>query len=205
MVEDYWPASMRMLSDMKFLDQLKAFDKDNIPPAVIKQIRDRYITNRDFVPEKIKVVSTACEGLCSWVRAMDVYDRVAKIVAPKQLALLGAETELNEQMQTLNAKRAELQVILDKLQGLNDFFAEKSRQKKNLEDEIDNCEKKLSRYVTVHAIQMVPARRWHIALLCQRPTHSLHLFRRHLSVTAPKPCWVAWAAKKTDGPRTHWS
>lgn len=148
MVEDYWPASMRMLSDMKFLDQLKAFDKDNIPPAVIKQIRDRYITNRDFVPEKIKVVSTACEGLCSWVRAMDVYDRVAKIVAPKQLALLGAETELNEQMQTLNAKRAELQVILDKLQGLNDFFAEKSRQKKNLEDEIDNCEKKLSRYVS---------------------------------------------------------
>lgn len=107
----------------------------------------RYITDRDFVPEKIKLVSTACEGLCKWVRAMDVYDRVAKIVAPKQQALAGAEAELSEQMETLNAKRAELQVILDKLQGLNDFFAEKSKQKKNLEDEIDNCEKKLDRYI----------------------------------------------------------
>ena len=46
----------------------------------------------------------------------------------------------------LNAKRAELQVILDKLQKLNDFFAEKSREKKSLEDDIDNCEKKLARH-----------------------------------------------------------
>lgn len=145
MTEDYWSPSLKMLSDMKFLDQLKSFDKDNIPPAIIKRIRDVYITDRDFVPDKIKAVSTACEGLCKWVRAMDVYDRVAKIVAPKQEALAGAEAELNEQMDKLKTKQAELQVILDKLQGLNDFFAEKSKQKKNLEDEIDNCEKKLTR------------------------------------------------------------
>lgn len=77
---------------------------------------------------------------------MDIYDRVAKIVAPKQQALAVAELELADQMEKLNSKRTELQVILDKLRGLNDFFAEKSRQKKNLEDEIDNCEKKLDRY-----------------------------------------------------------
>lgn len=56
-----------------------------------------------------------------------------------------AEAELSEQMEKLNSKRAELQVILDKLQGLNDQFAEKQRKKKNLEDEIDACEKKLQR------------------------------------------------------------
>lgn len=144
-MEDYWGPSQRMLGDMKFLDSLKTFDKDNIPAANIKRIRDKYITDRDFVPEKIKSASTACEGLCRWVRAMDVYDKVAKIVAPKKLALSGAENELAQQMEKLNAKRAELQIILDKLQKLNDFFAEKSRQKKALEDEIDNCEKKLNR------------------------------------------------------------
>uniref|UniRef100_T1GTP2 Dynein heavy chain coiled coil stalk domain-containing protein n=1 Tax=Megaselia scalaris TaxID=36166 RepID=T1GTP2_MEGSC len=144
-VEDFWGPSQRMLGDMKFLESLKTFDKDNIPAANIKKIRDKYITDRDFVPEKIKSASTACEGLCRWVRAMDVYDKVAKIVAPKKLALSGAENELAQQMEKLNAKRAELQVILDKLQKLNDFFAEKSREKKALEDEIDNCEKKLNR------------------------------------------------------------
>lgn len=144
-VEDYWAPSLKMLSDLKFLDNLKSFDKDNIPAPTMKRIRERYISDRDFIPDQVKNVSTACEGLCKWVRAMDIYDRVAKIVAPKQQALAAAEAELADQMEKLNAKRAELQVILDKLQGLNDYFAEKSKQKKNLEDEIDNCEKKLDR------------------------------------------------------------
>ncbi|XP_059216601.1 dynein axonemal heavy chain 3 isoform X2 [Stomoxys calcitrans] len=144
-VEDYWGASLRMVSDMKFLESLKSFDKDNIPPPIIKRIREKYVADRDFVPEKIKSASTACEGICHWVRAMDVYDKVARIVMPKKAALAEAENELASQMEKLNAKRAELQVILDKLQKLNDFFAEKSRQKKGLEDEIDNCEKKLNR------------------------------------------------------------
>lgn len=107
---------------------------------------NRYIVDRDFIPEKIKSASMACEGLCQWIRAIDIYDKVARIVMPKKLALADAEDDLATQMEKLNAKRTELQVILDKLQKLNDFFAEKSRQKKDLEDEIDNCEKKLGRY-----------------------------------------------------------
>lgn len=145
MVDDYWGASQKMLGDMKFLDSLKSFDKDNIPGPIMKKIREVYISDRDFVPEKIKAVSTACEGLCRWIRAMDVYDRVIRIVAPKKIALGTAESDLAAQMEKLNAKKAELQEILDKLQALNDNFAEKSREKKRLEDEIDNCEKKLVR------------------------------------------------------------
>lgn len=43
MVEDYWGTSLRMVSDMKFLESLKTFDKDNIPPAIIKKIREKYV------------------------------------------------------------------------------------------------------------------------------------------------------------------
>jgi dynein heavy chain, axonemal len=143
--EDFWGPSQKMLGDMKFLESLKLFDKDKIPPAVMKRIREKYISDRDFVPEKIKNVSMACEGFCRWVRAMEVYDRVAKIVAPKKIALAAAEAALASQMDKLNTKRTELQDILDKLQKLNDYFAEKSRDKKQLEDEIDSCEKKLLR------------------------------------------------------------
>lgn len=145
MAEDYWGPAQKMLGDMKFLENLKAFDKNNIPEPVMKKIRKVYIADRDFVPEKIKNISTACEGLCSWVRAMEIYDRVAKIVAPKKIALAGAERELQTQMEKLNEKKEELMIILNKLQKLNDYFAEKSKEKKNLEDEIDNCEKKLIR------------------------------------------------------------
>ena len=49
--------------------------QDNISPAYMKQIRSKFMTNPDFEPDKVRVASTACEGLCKWVRAMDVYDR----------------------------------------------------------------------------------------------------------------------------------
>ena len=45
----------------------------------MKEIRDQYMPNEDFVPEKVAKASSAAEGLCKWVRAMEVYDRVAKV------------------------------------------------------------------------------------------------------------------------------
>ena len=56
-------------------------------------------------------VSTACEGLCRWVHAIEVYDRVIKIVSPKKAKLAEAETELARQMDKLNEKRAQLQQV----------------------------------------------------------------------------------------------
>lgn len=41
MIEDYWAPSQKVLGDFKFLDSLKAYDKDNIPPAIIKKIREK--------------------------------------------------------------------------------------------------------------------------------------------------------------------
>ncbi|XP_012147752.1 dynein heavy chain 3, axonemal isoform X3 [Megachile rotundata] len=145
MTEDYWPASIKILGDMRFLDSLKNFDKDNIPPAYMKRIREKFINDRSFQPEAIKKVSTACEGLCKWVRAIEVYDRVIKVVAPKQAMLAEAEAALAAQMEALNAKRALLQEVSQKLQSLNDEFAECMREKKKLEDQIDYCKKKLDR------------------------------------------------------------
>ena len=43
---------------------------------------------------------------------MEVYDRVAKVVAPKKIALAEAEAELAVQMTKLNEKRAELKAVL---------------------------------------------------------------------------------------------
>ena len=68
-----------MIGDLRFLDSLKEFDKDHIPLAIMKKIRDRYISNPDYNPAIIKNVSSACEGLCKWVRAVDVYDDVVKV------------------------------------------------------------------------------------------------------------------------------
>ena len=53
MVEDFWGPSQKLLGDLSFLNSLKAYDKDNIDSTVIKKIRDKYMTNPDFDPEKV--------------------------------------------------------------------------------------------------------------------------------------------------------
>lgn len=94
-VEDYWPASKKVLTDMKFLDSLLHFDKDNIPSRVILKIHERVLGNENFDPEKIKSVSAACEGLCRWITAIVEYDKVIKVVAPKRAALEEAQGNYN--------------------------------------------------------------------------------------------------------------
>ena len=74
----------------------------------MKTIREKYVNNPYFDPNLVKKVSTACEGLCKWVRAIEVYDRVIKIVSPKKAKLAEAETELARQMDKLNEKRSQL-------------------------------------------------------------------------------------------------
>jgi len=64
---------------VNFLKDLKVYDKDNIPPHIMKKIRGEYINNREFDPDKVRTASSAAEGLCKWIRAMEVYDRVAKV------------------------------------------------------------------------------------------------------------------------------
>lgn len=71
----------------------------------------RYIPNPEFDPAVIKNASTACEGLCRWVKAMDIYDKVAKVVAPKKIKLAEAQGELALQMDKLDEKRAQLKEV----------------------------------------------------------------------------------------------
>ncbi|CAJ1083860.1 dynein axonemal heavy chain 3 [Xyrichtys novacula] len=145
MIEDFWGPSKKLLGDLKFLESLKAYDKDNIPAPYIKKIRDKFIDNPEFQPAVIKNVSSACEGLCKWVRAMEVYERVAKVVAPKKKRLKQAEEELAVQMEMLAVKRAELKEVEDRLQSLNDDLAAMINKKKDLEDNIELCSQKLIR------------------------------------------------------------
>ena len=69
---------------------------------------------------QVKSASKACEGLCTWVLAMEVYERVIKVVKPKQAKLAEAEAELAVQMEKLTAKQAELKEVEDALKVLND-------------------------------------------------------------------------------------
>nr|XP_034195921.1 dynein heavy chain 7, axonemal-like isoform X1 [Osmia lignaria] len=144
-LEDYWKAALRMLSDARFLDSLLNFDKDNIPDNVIEKIRKVYLSNPDFDPEKIKKVSTACEGLCRWVYAMSEYDKVSKVVAPKKRALAQAQEVYDTAMGTLRAKREQLQRVQEKLRTLEELLEQRRIAFQTMSDKVTDCETKLKR------------------------------------------------------------
>eukprot|EP00746_Dinoflagellata_sp_MGD_P128313 gnl/MRDRNA2_/MRDRNA2_62704_c0_seq1.p1 gnl/MRDRNA2_/MRDRNA2_62704_c0~~gnl/MRDRNA2_/MRDRNA2_62704_c0_seq1.p1 ORF type:complete len:2643 (+),score=576.00 gnl/MRDRNA2_/MRDRNA2_62704_c0_seq1:1172-7930(+) len=148
MVEDYWPMSVKMVSESNFLGGLMTFDKDNIPPPIIKKI-STFTVLEDFQPERVEKVSKAAYGICQWVCAMETYDSVAKVVAPKKIQLAEAEAEYAEVEKKLNAKRADLKAVVDQLQGLEDKLNGLKREQDDLAYQVDLCEKKLQRAETL--------------------------------------------------------
>ena len=105
------PPHPQVLADPNFVTSLKTYDKDNVKPAIIDRIRKEYTCNADFTPANAAKASSAAEGLCKWVCAMDSYDKVAKVVAPKKAALAEAEGTYNTVMAALNIKQAELKEV----------------------------------------------------------------------------------------------
>ena len=70
-IDDFWEPSKKALSDAQFVSNLKSYDKDNIPPRIIDTIRANYTSNEDFTPANAAKASSAAEGLCKWVCAIE--------------------------------------------------------------------------------------------------------------------------------------
>jgi dynein heavy chain, axonemal len=41
MIDDYWAPSLRLIGEIKFLDSLKSYEKDDIPPIIMARIREK--------------------------------------------------------------------------------------------------------------------------------------------------------------------
>lgn len=72
-IEDYWGPSKKLLNDIKFLESLQNYDKDNIPPAVMKKLTTTVMQDDGFVPEKIRAVSVAAEGIFTFYSQVKDY------------------------------------------------------------------------------------------------------------------------------------
>ena len=117
-----WDSAKKVLGDTNLIGRLETFDKDHIPPKVVREI-SRYYDEPDFLPEVVEKVSLACRSLCLWCRAMKVYNEVAQVVEPKRQLVLEATETLNQEKAKLaevEAKLAEVVAKVDQLQATCD-------------------------------------------------------------------------------------
>ena len=91
--------------DPNFINSLKDFDRDNIPDKVLRRI-NKYTSEPDFQPDKVGSVSGAAKSLCMWVRAMEMYGQIFRVVQPKRERYNQAMSQLKEKQDALaDAKR----------------------------------------------------------------------------------------------------
>ena len=74
---------IQVMGESNFIQQIKFFDKDNIPASIISKIK-KFIEMPSFTKEEVKKVSGAASALCIWVHAIYLYANVAKEVEPSK-------------------------------------------------------------------------------------------------------------------------
>ena len=67
-IMDYWGPSQKMLADSNFIPNLLNYDKDNINPKIVAEIKRDFIDNEDFDPSKVAKASRAADSMMRVLR-----------------------------------------------------------------------------------------------------------------------------------------
>ena len=126
-----WASSKKALGEGDFIKQLKEFDKDHISEVTRKKLV-KYVSNPEFMPDVVEKVSGAGKSLCMWVRAMEIYARVFRVVGPKKEALAEATAALASKQAALDAASAKLAEVVAKVEALQRDFQAKLKTKDEL-------------------------------------------------------------------------
>lgn len=144
-IVDFWGPSKRILGDMGFLQSLKDYDKDDINPDIMKKIRKDFIPHKDFQPHIVAKASSAAEGLCKWIKAIENFESVNTVVQPKKLKLQNAKSVLKATKRILAEKRRAAAALEAKVAGLNKDLETANREKRRTEEEVEMCNGRLRR------------------------------------------------------------
>ena len=139
-----WADAKKLLNKSDFMQSLVNYDKDKISPKKIKALK-KYIDDPDFVPEKVEKSSKAAKSLCEWARAMDLYVKVKKVVAPKEAKRDAAKADLEVTMGQLKEKQDKLQAVRDNVASLEAQLQAALEEQQNLKDQAELTVKRLER------------------------------------------------------------
>ena len=109
MVTDWWAASVKLLNDIKLLEKLQTYDKENIPENVIMKLKEFFEDkkNAEYLDEhSIEKASPVCFAMFKWIQAMYGFYFINKKVKPKKAKLAEASEKEKVQKDALGIKQA---------------------------------------------------------------------------------------------------
>uniref|UniRef100_H2ZI85 AAA+ ATPase domain-containing protein n=1 Tax=Ciona savignyi TaxID=51511 RepID=H2ZI85_CIOSA len=118
-----------------------ALSRNNCYNATLKLCRQNnfcYFTQ----PDNVGRVSVAAQSLCLWVRAMELFGRIYRVVEPKRQRLDAAMEQLKEKQASLAEAKRKLEEVTEKMENLK---KQKSAEKEELKRKAEETELKLTR------------------------------------------------------------
>ncbi|XP_051791984.1 LOW QUALITY PROTEIN: dynein axonemal heavy chain 11 [Erpetoichthys calabaricus] len=124
-----------------FLEMLIRYDKEHIHENCLKVIKEEYLTNPEFNPDRVRTKSSAAAGLCAWVINIVKYYEVFCEVEPKRVALSKANEDLTTATVKLESIRKKLLSLDTNLQRLTTQFEEATAEKVHCQEEVTRTNK----------------------------------------------------------------
>eukprot|EP00960_Hanusia_phi_P069522 767109-Hanusia_phi.AAC.3 len=140
--KDNYSEASKMMNESSFLADLQNFPKESITDEDCELLAP-YIHHPLFTEEMAAKASGLAVGLCKWVKAMETYHMIAKVVIPKMDALRLKEAELATAMRKLNAAEEELEKAQSETDKLQQKFDEAMSEKQRLQEEADTTKRKM--------------------------------------------------------------
>ena len=136
-----WKAAKIMMGKVdSFLDELKNYDKENIPEVVQKAVQP-YLDDKDFDADFVRNKSLAASGLCAWVRNIMSFYTVFCDVEPKRLALEAANEQLRSASEKLRIIQNKIVTLEEALGKLTAEFEAATAAKLKCQQEADETNK----------------------------------------------------------------
>jgi len=139
-----WKAAQKMMGNpAQFLDEIAAFDANNIPDESLKNC-DPILSQPSFTYENIKGKSFAAANLCNWVINIVMYNKIYRKVAPL-MEKVRVATETKEKAEAaLAVVLARVKEVEDKVNGLNKQLNDAVAEKEAVETQAALCLEKLA-------------------------------------------------------------
>ncbi|RXN33505.1 dynein heavy chain axonemal [Labeo rohita] len=133
-----WKASKVVMSKVDdFLQALINFDKEHIPEATVRVVKEEYLSDPEFNPEFVRLKSSAAAGLCAWVINIIRFHEVFCEVEVKRMCLAQANADLAEAAEKLEIIRKKLAELDGSLDTLKAAFEKATSEKLRCQDEVN--------------------------------------------------------------------
>lgn len=110
-----WPTAQKLIMDVPtFVNNLKNFDKENIPADKLRKLK-KCLQNPEFEVKKIQSKVSYAADIAQFCLAIDIFADVNQKVKPKKEQAAKLNAELAEADANLNKKLSELQKVKDRV------------------------------------------------------------------------------------------